>query len=125
MPKIRNSACFASSAFKSLNFSQILENFAGICVRVSMRFKSSVGNLPFYLGILHTAWEISRLFINCTGSQKVLQNIFQTVQISLTLFINSPDFLEIIPDCREVSTLPRNLSDCREIFQTVQKFSKL
>ena len=42
MPRIWKSACFASSAFKSLNFVQNLENFAWTCVRVSVRFRSSV-----------------------------------------------------------------------------------
>ena len=35
-------ACFAGSAFKSLNFAQILENFARTCVRVAVRFETQL-----------------------------------------------------------------------------------
>ena len=41
VPKIWKSACFATCAFKSKDFVQILENFARTCVRVSVRFISS------------------------------------------------------------------------------------
>ena len=37
--------CFVSSALKSENFAQILENFARTCVRVSVRFRNSVSYL--------------------------------------------------------------------------------
>ena len=39
--KNMKSACFASFAFKSYDFAQILENFARTCVRVSVCFRSS------------------------------------------------------------------------------------
>ena len=40
-PEYEKSSCFASYAFKSKNFAQILENFARTFVRMSVRFRSS------------------------------------------------------------------------------------